>query len=321
MRNKFCLFLLSSILVIAEPADASSYRATPQKECTTVGLSAPLGPNRSQGDIGWCYANTAADLITYHFQDELIGARASAVYIALAYSTNFENGGLSSLAIVKAQSSGFCPMSSEEDFRNRGPSVGLKEKLKNLIELKKRYDASGGKSLAEDMKLIYEPTNSILATIPKADLINIFENSTPKTIAKKLADYFCQGDRIYPKHFAFVVPKSKYLYGGSTKELMSTIHEQLGPLHKNILSISYFTDFFEADGAKNTNASRHVSVVVGRRWNQNRCEIQIRNSWGSSCAGYKAASLKAPGMCVDGNIWVPEETLANAIFGVTYIMK
>jgi hypothetical protein len=46
-------------------------------ECEPVDLRAALGPPRDQGDTGWCYAQTAADLLT-----QALGTRISAAAIA-----------------------------------------------------------------------------------------------------------------------------------------------------------------------------------------------------------------------------------------------
>ena len=321
MNRRLISFIIISVVSILAGVFEVAQAATSQKDCTEVGLGAPLGPNRRQGDIGWCYANAAADLITYRFQKELKGARASAGYIALAYSHDYFDGGLSSLAIVRAQTTGFCPMSVEENVLSRGPKEGIKEKLAGLAELKKRFDATHGESLASDLHAQYASTNSVLTAIPRADLIEIFTNSTSSTIAKNLADYLCRGKMIYPEHFALVVPESKYVFGGATSPLMKTIHEQLSSPHNNILSVSYFAGFFNTDGSANNEDDRHVSVVIGRRWHLNRCELQIRNSWGERCDTYTANSLKDKDMCSKGNIWVPENILEHAIFGLAYIAK
>ncbi len=320
MKQGLIIFLISSLIAVMANA-FDDFHAKTEDECITSNLGSPLGPNRRQGDVGWCYANAAADLITYHYQRELNGARASAGYIALAYSNNYDNGGLSTIAMIKAQLSGFCPMSIEEEVLERGPKVGIKEKINGLRELKKRFDATHGASLNSDLQAQYESTHSILMDIPRNALIEIFTKSTIHTIAKNLADYLCGPHIIRPERFALPIPDSKYVHEGRTATLMATIHEQLSERHNNILSISYFADFFDDEHAANTEKNRHVSVAIGRRWHKNRCEIQIRNSWGDNCEAYKAEFLKEKDMCVKGNLWVPEEILSRAIFGVTYLKK
>lgn len=62
--------LLFSNLVFAAGADS----------CTSVDLRQKLGPPRDQGDTGWCYAHTSADLVGFH-----LGQRVSPFDIAAAF--------------------------------------------------------------------------------------------------------------------------------------------------------------------------------------------------------------------------------------------
>lgn len=70
--------------------------------------------------------------------------------------------------------------------------------------------------------------------------------------------------------------------------------------------VSYFTDF---DGL-------HSSIILGRRWNKGRCEYNIRNSWGKSCASYKTGIECNK---EQGTYWVSDEDLFNASANIRYI--
>jgi hypothetical protein len=82
----------------------------------------------------------------------------------------------------------------------------------------------------------------------------------------------------------------------------------------------------------------HASLVIGRRpGDAGRCQYLVRNSWGSGCAGGKihalpggpkGASVQPKGdiyapqwQCENGkgDIWLDAETLANSVFGVSYL--
>ncbi len=54
--SPFCLLLSLSLSLIGQIVLAG--------DCSTKDMSAELGAVRSQGNIGWCYPNTAADLIS-----------------------------------------------------------------------------------------------------------------------------------------------------------------------------------------------------------------------------------------------------------------
>lgn len=320
---KFSLLILCLALAIPQLSLAGAERL--EKDCTPVNLLSALGPQREQGDIGWCYANTAADLMTYKFRSELRGQSASAAYIALSFNrffmkpANFD-GGFSSLALMIAKHDGICPSFREDLLLKSGAKISLKNKLKGLIRLKERFDQTNGASLEEDLAKDYTPYKSAMTEIPREDLIEILRGSNKKNFPILFADYFCAKDKVFPREQATVINVNKYFNLGKTEPLLRAIHQQLD--RNNIVGVSYFADFFEKDDAPNTEASRHVTPIVARQWNKakNRCELLIRNSYGERCTGYRAASLQEPGVCVKGNIWVSEKVLLKSIFGVTYLL-
>lgn len=292
--------------------------------CAPVDLRQALGPNREQGNIGWCYAEVAADLLTYRFRSEMKGQRVSAGYIALTYNEsffqhpNFE-GGFAEIATFQAQRQGFCPEAIEKKMENLGPQLPVKQKINQLINFKRNFDLTDGQSMESDLRHYYSVNHSTLTSMPEQDLRGILANSTENNFVKNLADYECRSSRIYPKSMALPWFGSKYFSLGNTTPLIWEIHRQLNK--NNIIAASYYADFFDKDNAPSTKNGRHVSVVVGRRWNQekNSCEFLIRNSWGSKCSSYKAASLQVPGACESGNIWVSEGVLKKNIFGVNFL--
>lgn len=64
------------------------------------------------------------------------------------------------------------------------------------------------------------------------------------------------------------------------------------------------------------DCSPHSALVIGQRMNKGKCELLIRNSWGTSCNGYDAAfdhSCEASGM------WVDTEVLKANTFDFGYL--
>jgi hypothetical protein len=65
-------------------------------------------------------------------------------------------------------------------------------------------------------------------------------------------------------------------------------------------------------------AGSHASVVVGRGWNKekNQCELKIKNSWGAGCNAAK------PGLkCEGGYYFAPEDEIYNAGHRIVWIDK
>lgn len=59
----------------------------------------------------------------------------------------------------------------------------------------------------------------------------------------------------------------------------------------------------------------HASIIIGRRWNNGKCEYNVRNSWGRSCASY------LPGVeCnrAEGSFWMSDEQLFQSSSSFTY---
>lgn len=323
IKAKFLLFGLTILLTV--PSFGSPFDRDEQT-CTPVDLRSALGPNRDQGNMGWCYANTTADLLSYRFRKELKGQPVSSGYIAVAFNHTYlqqpnSEGGNVWLAAYMAQREGFCLQDTEEKILTSGPHYKLKEKLSALIYLKQHYDETQGLSLDSDLKKYYGSYNSVLTTMPRKDVQNLFKYSTKRNIAMKFADYMCRGFKVKPTEIAATYGDSRWLYFGHTKPLLWQIHGQLDV--QNIIGINYYADFFDFDYAPKTPEGRHASSVVGRRWNKERktCELLIRNSWGQRCTGYKAASLKEPGVCDKGNIWVSEGLLERYLTSVVWLAK
>ncbi len=59
-----------------------------KEECASM-ERIQVGPIRDQGDIGWSYANAAADLMSFEYRDQLEGKQTSAIYTALTFTDSF----------------------------------------------------------------------------------------------------------------------------------------------------------------------------------------------------------------------------------------
>ncbi|MFN8845363.1 MAG: hypothetical protein ACK5V3_03090 [Bdellovibrionales bacterium] len=288
-------------------------------DCQTVDLRADFGPPRSQGNVGWCYANTAADLISHHYRKEL-KEPVSAVDIALNFNyywtaENFREGGFIFLALDLAMKTGSCPASLDQVLFGKGTKHTLKDKINFILDLKHRLD----KGQDEYVKKAIEASQragSILKEERAFDIMTVMALSTPGNVLGKLAQMICKGNRHQFSHRARIGWSS--IYTGSTRSrLLNRLNEQLN--QKNPVGVAYYAGFFDSATAPKSGEDRHMSLIVGRKWDvkSNSCEYLIRNSWGTRCTGYK--NLKLKGKCEAGNIWVDEMTLRKYIYGITFL--
>ncbi|HEV8383910.1 MAG TPA: hypothetical protein VGQ11_03490 [Candidatus Acidoferrales bacterium] len=289
-------------------------------KCPVVDLREALGPVRFQDDKSWCYAFTTADLLTYRFQNELHGERVSDVYTALTYTHSYaldpysDAGGMARLAIKAAYKKGFCPQKLEDDALRRGPLGSLNEKLQTLRMLKSLYDRGDMAGLDRKLDELAQ-TNSIVISVPREDLMRALQTSSARNFPLHFADLLCGDNRYKPTTPIEVHSLVKWVSG--TSKMMKTVDEQL--TSGNVVGIAYYSAFLLL-GSNAPQADKHLSVLVGRRWNEKHgeCEYLIRNSFGPQCLGYSSEWI-GPDTCQAGHIWIPRRLLEKNLRAITYI--
>lgn len=316
--------------------------------CTTEDVSQPLGPLRNQGNIGWCYANVAADLMTFRFQDQLNGDRASAGYIALTFNQfrllrPNDDAGLVSVAMMFSQLNGLCPQGFQEQALARSPFKTIREQINALVELKETYDQRKKLGLSvDDFKLLdtYIKSESYINRLSDQELKTLLDKSSVRSFPRHLVSYMCAPYAIdLPKdihkiRFQFgviegwkkIVPsfiKNRELTPSKKlgrQDLIKEIHNELNK--KNMIAISYDTRIFlNEEQAKAKKPGLHASSIVGRRWENGKCELKLRNSWGANCAPYTNLNLKGKCDPQTGYVWIPDTLLMQTVSDVVYYRK
>lgn len=298
-------------------------RRHPQSEsdCKALDLRPHFGPPRSQGNIGWCYANATADVISYHFRDELKHP-ASAIAIALNFNyhwlaDNMREGGFMFLALQNAFRTGVCPQFFDQEIMSKGIKESLREKLNFILHMKDKVDA-GEDQYVYDQIVSSQKSGSTLKYFKPYDLMTLLAISDRNRVLGNISDSLCGGYRHHFKKSAKVNWSTKYPLNSKNRifnELNRALDQSLP------VGIAYFAGFFEKDNAPHNSANRHMSVVVGRKYNAKTltCEYLIRNSYGNTCHSYKNPKLKDK--CEKGNIWVDTETLKYNLYGLTYLTE
>jgi len=269
----------------------------------TVDVSA-MGPVRDQGDIGWCYAHAAADLVSFQ-----LGRRISAIDLAMNYNDGVlfrlkkkfgesefsKEGGQIDAAIGSESSKGFC---AEEDFRGDidGAASTLEyyrklEQIKNMLgkpEATPEYICQEGYKLASEVMqgLSVQDFANVLYHVPKDQMFDAFRNVS------------CR-DRIHLPAKSKLTEVSK---GTSTAASLVTqmdqVLDQKQPVGINVMG----TRIYGGDPG-----TAHAVTVVGRRFDKStgECQYRIRNSWGSDWedGGYR---------------WVSKEDVQNNLYKIVY---
>jgi len=283
-----------------------SYEYRKSKCSPTIDLRGPkLGEVRNQGDIGWCYAHTTADLLSYK-----LGKRISAADIATNYNlksgtTFFTEGGSVKKAFNATKNLGGACLEERFPSDDNGGSISH---YKKILDSKKICSTSKSPPINELVEPFYQ------SLVPK-NLIAVKDIKTDGN----------QDPILYTRRNDLCFPRIG-LQNLSTVEKVSSpdpffesdgINDQLSK--DNPVAITY-NSIYLSSGFDNNEEAPHSGTIVGRRFNESteECDFLIRNTWGRSCNGYNS-DLRRDNRCEDGNIWVPESDLGKILHGYTYL--
>lgn len=352
------LFAVMITLLLSLPAA----HALDQYSCTTIDdINDKMGPVRNQGDMGWCYAHVAADMLTAKFKTS--PDYMSATQLAVIYNYAFDNdknldaqgGDIANalkvaLRVVSPSDSstellkfGFCPNSLENESMTIGPQTSLSTKIARLKQLKSNYDAGKYDKSKNDLfwKQFndYKSQGSILSKMNESHFINMLNRTNPGNFLLHFADMICGEYRHYNQKKDLNVfrhhRKATYTLRFNTGEPSCTIpveYDLLVDIHRelekrNVTGVGFHANFIQPGGNPTQKTFMHANTVVGRRWKNGACQLRLRNTWGTACETVNAKGQRQPiyssyvQECDKGTIWVKENDLAQTLDTVTFITE
>lgn len=281
---------------------------------------------RNQDSIGWCYAFAAADLLTAHYGFPVSSLHTSIIYnrtyfsdpklkkIAFdqrktghpAYEEVFEGGNIVETIPYITRNKWVCTEKGLP-FDIEKPQQ-INQMIRNLEALKKRVasmKSSNAQVCAEFQSLISPFTmQSLDAEKIASELIVQNMNVTLDNFATKA----CK-EKLSPTKETRAEVLNKYDKKGRTrKKLMPQMNKLL--TKGTMMVFNYDVETIAGFPGK------HASVIMGRRWKNNRCEYNVRNSWGEMCSPYK------PGIeCnkKEGSYWLSDAEIYRALTSINYI--
>lgn len=331
--------------------------ALDQYSCTTIDdINDKMGPVRHQGDMGWCYAHVAADMLTAKFKT--YPGYTSASQLAMIYNFSYEenldaqggdiaNALKIALRVIQPTDSsselikyGYCPDSLENDALTMGPQTSLSTKIAKLKQLKANYDA--GKYDKSKNDLFWQQYNehktqgSILSKMNESHFMNMLNKSTPRNFLLHFADMMCGPYRNYNERKDLNVIRHHRTATYTLRvtgqpsctipveyDLLTDIHRELQ--NRNVTGIGFHANFIQPGGNLSQKSFMHANAVVGRRWKNGSCQLRLRNTWGTACEYTDEKGQRKPVYssyvqeCDKGTIWVKEKDLAQTLDTVTYI--
>lgn len=277
---------------------------------------------RNQDTVGWCYAYTAADLLSFKVGKKISAVSlynsADKIDVEVDIKSTTPVGGFIGASIDKylQKKNGLC---LEEDL----PSSDFKfctDKtyltfLNNLLKVVKenRFDAEMDKNtcFGQDLERAFPGFD------PGSIKAHINRFGTRKLVE---AAYDRQCRNLSFKGLQ-VTTKTLVKYNGNDDTLMNAIDERLK--NNEIAAIGY--DYSKINAENGT--SGHGSIVVGKRTNPKtgKCDYLVRNSWGKTCDQKEHAELSCHKNCEGGNcrfsghFWVGADLLKKSLLEVTYL--
>lgn len=326
-----------SVLTLFLISWGSFAQRVPQSSCSSIDVreinpkissSAVLKQHfstpRNQDSVGWCYAFTSADLMSAEIGAPVSGLHVSALYnrfilndkvsreefeneraanpSAFSFSQVYESGRVQG-AIDQAVKNGWICSEKGLPFDKTQPNQ-IHDLVKALEELK----PIAMMSQMDTKEVCREVSNIVSPFVLKAQDVNAIADSLLKDNLNQTMSLFAENActeqiKNIPNMQAKIVMKNHDLEA-FMKEVNFNIVK--GRLQTVDYDVSHFTDY----------SGLHSSIILGRRWNKGRCEYNIRNSWGKSCASYKAGIECNK---EQGTYWVSDEDLFNASSNIRYI--
>jgi hypothetical protein len=311
MRKWIFLFLL--------PAMVHAYNPTSKRDCSPLDLrDETLGAVKNQGNISWCYAFTASDMLAHTFSTE----RISAADIALNYNESLigrimdaatsqgrpHETGFNKVALSKAMKDGLCP---EEVFpserwtkvvNGKEHKIPMKDALVEIDALHKRRHELTSANLPYWFKFKH---------IDKEVFLSLLQTKRLRNVLRNLRLEACQSDRRpYNARWKIkMVFKNRNVFWRVSEQL------ELG----RMVGLDYDARILVNRDHRGVKLSElHTSGIVGRRWNEERnsCEYLIRDSKGVQCTRYDASYD-----CHDGQVWLGEAEIYGSMTSVVYMLS
>ena len=316
--------------------------------CTSIDLRnghRPFQSNRHQGETGWCFAYSAADLITHYYQKNNPGLehRFSAVGMTVDYYYNdyfskaFESlirrsemprnlslvhfGHMDAIFSRTLPTRGLCPETEVTGSNNILSHVQAIESIEDLrirFHGDKEITEDEGEDLVDEVMECAEcalALNSVFPNLDMNNLVQVLRKVEDESYMTRLTNLECAGRRITTG-----IPTREQVGMSRNFNESSPAIDRALDNNSPVLLGYHYTVTNKGEQLSSNDFPRggdgHASLIIGRRFNikKNKCEYLIRNSYGSSCANYHP-SLS----CFNGQFWLSEETMETAFMGALWI--
>lgn len=323
-----------------------------QQRCTPKSQEKKLGPTRDQGGTQWCFAYSAADLLTHEMglgpKKQVSALWTGALYDGTSmsefdrlYARNWKNRGADVPNDIYTEA---FKVRQAMAVRNKENKSRLQESTGGFVENSLEIALAQEKICLTSDVAKYE--NDMLD--PSATL-SVIENQLAKRKSKKAEECQTKSNKIAESNrndlanvaMSLIEDQKNFLQSRCShkmkekkvysvkeefyrkpddpmdpeyrEEALATINQVLN--NNKILAMAYQSRVITAKDSG--PHALHSSTIVGRKVINGKCFYQVRNSWGPSCDGYKK---DATVQCEHGGaIFVEENALMENIMGIQYL--
>jgi hypothetical protein len=329
--------------------EAGPLRAKERGECGTLSVQEKMGPVRTQGDLGWCFATVASDILSVE-----TGKRLSHLDLGLQYFRNRpadrqkdRNGealgddpsitkfwaGNIEQALQIGVRGGLCTeneIASNDSMISvlRSPSYPARPENINerylTSQVIRAIELSVGRNIDTMAANAEDTCESVMAAqllVPKLSAWQIIASlSSSRTQEEAFHWLMQQGCKRQPVRlpadwrYMTYVPSRK---AGSSPaaELLPKVDAFLKK--GKPVALAFDVKRFHAGAAANPKIQKapHGAILVKREFRDGQCKYLVRDSQGPTCAAF-APPYNSPANCQRGHYWISEKDFEQAVIGV-----
>lgn len=285
----------------------TSFQIYAQDKCKKSNVDLTNLPQyNDQNELKWCFAYTAADLLSFYEKNALSSYDIALKYHAQVYTVSSNSkkktqiGGSPSRALSLMNKDQKLCLEKETDLTD-----GDWTKLSQLID-----DLNDEAADLEEIICHHFSKNNAFYKTLSIDVFHVLNKLPKNELLPEIFKLACHSN--YTLKNAYQVHTQK-LEDFSSAELIQQIDESLNT--DEPVSIGYDIDALLKLPEAESKPYLHASTIIGRRLNpiSLECEYFIRNSWGQDSCPKKNKFID----CTDGNFWISQKKLKENVFEVT----
>lgn len=282
---------------------------------------------RNQDSIGWCYAFSSSDLLSAHLGTPVSSFHTSTIYNRTLFLSPKERkiadaklkkgmrrfdevyqAGASSTAIQYVSANGWVCSEKGLPYDTEKPENMplMIRKLEDLKYNNKDRLAYNWKQVCDDLMKIIEPFKLLASDSER--IASYMIGSNMNVTLDDFSTSAC-------KEKITRLPKMEVVYELKMKDATTPTPNYFKLLNDAISRGKLVQFDYEASDVSFATGT-HSSVIIGRRWKNNRCEYNVRNSWGKGCSVYLDGIECNK---TEGSYWISDAKLYSTSTSFNYI--